>query len=222
MALLRDQLRQQMIDIGSTMYQNGYVVATDGNISVRIAPDKIMITPSGIEKGAMQPSDMVIISTDGTKLSGSNKPSSEYKLHLTVYANRPDVQAVIHAHPPLCTALTLVGVSLDQPFVPEVVLALGNIPTAPYGTPSTDQVPKSIEPYIPTCDALLLERHGSLTVGVSLIDAYNKLEKLEHYAHTVITALQIGTPKPITPAKVKELEKLRETYRSHIQKQSLR
>ena len=220
MAGLRDQLRRQMIDIGTTMYHRGYVVATDGNISVRLSDDTLMITPSGIEKGTMQPSDMVIISFDGTKVAGTRKPSSEYKLHVAVYENRPDVKAVIHAHPPLCTALTLAGVTLDTPLVPEVVLALGSIPTAPYGTPSTDQVPQSITPYIPTCDALLLERHGSLTVGVSLSDAYNKLEKLEHYAQTVITAMQIGSPKPISPDKVAELEALCEAYRSHIKQQA--
>ncbi|MDX9701478.1 MAG: class II aldolase/adducin family protein [Candidatus Auribacterota bacterium] len=220
MTRLRDQLRQQMVDIGNIMYKRGYVVATDGNISVRIGKDAVLITPSGVAKGTMEPSDIVIMSLCGKKLSGKHKPSSEYKLHLAVYSKRPDVQAVIHAHPPLCTALTLAGVALDKPLLPEVVLALGYIPTAPYGTPSTDEVPRSIEPYIATCDAILMERHGSVTVGVSLTDAYNKLEKLEHYAQTVIHAMQIGSVQPISPENIEKLSAMRESYRSHIRKQA--
>lgn len=209
----RDQLRTNLIDIGKRMYERNYVCATDGNISTRVSDTTILITPSGVAKGSMQPSDLALISIDGKQLAGKRRPSSEYKLHLAVYRNRPDVQAVVHAHPPCCTALTLAGIPLDRPAVPEVVLTFGPaIPTAAYATPSTDEVPQSIEPFIQTCDAILLERHGAVTVGSSLDNAYQKLEKLEQYAQTVIYTLQLGKLTPLDQSRIDQLMRIRESH----------
>lgn len=203
------QLRSELVTIGRRLYEKNMIAAYDGNISVRCGNNCILTTPSGISKGFLNEDDLIVITSDGEKISGNGKPSSEIKMHLKVYQLRPDVHAVVHAHPPYCTALTLAGIPMDTPIIPEVVISLGSIPTAPYATPSTEEVPDSIAPFIRNHDAILLERHGSLTVGDTLSSAYFKQEKLEHTAHILHTAILAGTIKPIPDKQVAKLLEIR-------------
>lgn len=204
--------REAMVAIGRLMHKNRYVTATDGNISVRKTPHRIIVTPSGVSKGFMNADELIAIDPTGHQISGKLKPSSEIKLHLKIYERRPDVNAVIHAHPPLCTALTIAGISMAEPVVPEIVLSLGSIPTAAYATPTTDEVPRSIEPFIAHHDAILLERHGIVTAGATLEAAFNNLEKVENTALIMLTAHLFGKMNPLSAEQIATLMSIRERY----------
>jgi L-fuculose-phosphate aldolase len=215
--------RQEMVTVGQKMYQRGYVAATDGNISVRLDGGRVLITPSGICLGEMRPEDMVIVdgrgrpagaaygSDDASRRSddAARQPSSELPMHLEVYGQRSDVGAVIHAHPPLATAFTVAGISLARCVIPEVVLTMGTIPTTRYATPSTEKGREAVRELIRTHDALILDRHGTLTVGQDLISAYQKLEKVEHAARVTLAARQLGNIQTLPPEEVKRLEAMR-------------
>jgi L-fuculose-phosphate aldolase len=202
---------QDMISIGQRLYNRKYIVGSEGNISCRINQEKILVTRSGACKGEMREDDIIPIDLSGKVLKKEVRPSSEIQLHLAVYRERPDVKAVIHAHPPVAVSLTLAGIPLDQPYLPECILLLGSVPTADYARPSTDQVPASIEEYIRKTDILLLTRHGSVTVGKNLKEAFQKLEILENTARIVWLAKQVGNPLPMALEEVKEIQKLRKT-----------
>jgi L-fuculose-phosphate aldolase len=143
-------------------------------------------------------------------VQGEGQPTSEMAMHLAVYRLRSEVGAVIHAHPPLVTAFSIAGVSLEEFILPEVVMSLGLVPTAAYATPTTSEVPESIQGLIERYDALILERHGALTVGQDLLDAYNKMEKLEHSALVILTALQLGRVRLLPPQEVEKLIQLKQ------------
>lgn len=166
----------------------GLIAATDGNVSCRAGRECFLITPSGKAKGELTPLDMLLVNLRGEVLQGHGKPSSEFRMHSLIYSRRGDVQAVVHAHPPMLTAFTVAGFPFMAEALPEVYLAFGAVPTAVYATPTTDEVPASIESLIDGHQAILLERHGSVTMGTSPEDAYLKLEKLEHAAHTLFYA----------------------------------
>ena len=202
---------QEVIEIGRRMYRAGYIVGTEGNISVRLSTDAILITASGRRKGELQPEDVVLVDATGQLRSGEGRVSTEVALHLEVYRQRADVQAVIHAHPPYCIALMLSGRTLDVPILPESVILLGKVPCAAYARPSTPQVPDAIHSLIRQTDLILLDRHGSLTVGQSLQEAFVKLEVLEHTAKVYWMALQIGKVTPLPPEEVKALMEMRQT-----------
>jgi L-fuculose-phosphate aldolase len=188
------RLRERMVEVCRRLQELGLVTATDGNVSCR-AGDGLLVTPSGTVKGALRPKDLLCVDLDGRVLGGSGKPSSELKMHLLVYRRRSDVNAVVHAHPPILTAMTLAGQPFLSEALPEVWLTLGRVPTAPYATPSTEEVPTAIEPFVADHQALLLERHGSLTFGGDLRQAYLRTEKLEQAARTLFIARQLsGAP----------------------------
>jgi L-fuculose-phosphate aldolase len=201
--------RQQMVAIGRRMYQRGYVAATDGNISVRLDDGRILITPSGVCLGEMGPVDLVAIESGGAVCDQTQRPSTELPMHLEVYGQRPDVSAVIHAHPPLATAFTVAGIDLAQCVIPEVVLTMGRIPTTRYATPSTEQGREAVRDLIGEHDALVLDRHGTLTVGPDLTSAYRKLEKVEHAAQVTLAARQLGNVRTLPPEEVRRLETMR-------------
>jgi len=208
--------RQQMVAVGEKMYQRGYVAATDGNISVLLDGERMLITPSGVCLGEMGPEDLVIVDRQGRPAGtaqgsedASQRPSSELPMHLEVYGQRPDVGAVIHAHPPLATAFTVAGISLAQCVIPEVVLTMGTIPTTQYATPSTEKGREAVRELIRTHDALILDRHGTLTVGPDLTGAYRKLEKVEHAAQVTLAARQLGNIRTLPPEEVRRLEAMR-------------
>ncbi|MCE5334571.1 MAG: class II aldolase/adducin family protein [Desulfobacteraceae bacterium] len=175
-------LRCEIITVCRKLEAKGLIAASDGNVSCRAGEGRILITPGGVAKGDMEAGDLVTASYEGELLEGTRKPSSEIKMHLHVYRNRPDVFAVVHAHPPMVTAFTLVGFPFNSKVLPEVWLSLGNVPTAPYATPSTDEVPQAIAPHVGRSNAILLRRHGALTFGSSVMQAYMRMEKLEHAA----------------------------------------
>jgi L-fuculose-phosphate aldolase len=190
-------LRRQIVEVHRRIYDLGFSVANDGNTSVRTERDRILITPRGRNKAKLSPSDIVTIDLDGTAVGGSYKPSSEIFIHLGIYRTRPDVRAIIHAHPPYAVACTLAGVSLEEYILPELILSLGKIPTTPYVTPATAESGKVVSECIKNHDALIMDRHGSITVGVSLEDALVKLERIEHAAKIVAIGRSMGTLTPL-------------------------
>lgn len=210
------ELRQEMVRIGHLMWERGYVVATDGNLSARLGPDRLLVTASGLSKGFLSTDDLVVLRLDGQPVSSyrgrGRRPSSEILMHLEVYRQRPDVSAVIHAHPPLATAFSIAGVSLARCIIPEVIVRLGSIPITEYATPGTAEVSESIRQTIQDYDALILAHHGSLTVGATLWQAYLLLERVEHTAQIVLTAHQLGQVRTLSPAAVSALAEKRRSY----------
>ncbi len=206
------EMKKLMMDIGKRIWQRGYVAANDGNITVRISDQEILTTPTGVSKGFMT-QDMIIKMNMNGKVISSNsryRPSSEVKMHLQVYQQRDDVKAVVHAHPPYCTSFAVAGLPLNKCVLPEAVLTLGAVPIAPYGTPSTMEIPESIKSYVQNTDAILLANHGALTFGTDLVTAYHRMETLEHSAQIVYTSIQLGNVNMIPPGEVEKLMELRE------------
>ncbi len=202
-------VRKEMVEIGRRRYAKDLVAANDGNLSVLIDPDTILITSTGSCLGFLKPSELAIIDREGKVRSGTIQPTSEYRLHLEVYQRRDDVRAIVHGHPPLCTAFSVAGESMDQCVLPEVVFTLGAIPTTAYGTPTPEETPRIIREYIGRCDAMILDRHGTLTVGGSLTNAYYKLEKIEHTAKVILAAKMLGRVRILDKDQVKNLMKVR-------------
>jgi len=188
-----------MCDLGRRLWQRDLVGAVEGNLSVRLSPQRILCTPTGLSKGHMKPSDLVVIDPRGNPI-GEGKPSSEIKLHLRMYAKRPDCHAVIHAHPPTATAFALAGETIPDDLLPEAAFVLGSVATAPFGTPGTDEVPDRLEPLLDDHKTFLMENHGAVVMGKDLFDAYNRMETLERVARIIMMARILGKPKPMPPA----------------------
>ncbi len=200
------EYRKDIVEVCKRMHARGWISSTDGNVSIRLPRNKIMITPTGIHKGFMSERDPIIIDMSGKLLYGALQPSSETMMHLTCYNERPDIGAVVHAHPTMCVAFSLAGVTLAKCMLPEVVFTLGSIPTAEYAPPTTDEVPASIRKHIKEFDAVILERHGSVTVGKDIFSAYNTLERMEHVAEITYHARQIGRVEPLSSKQVERLQ----------------
>ncbi len=203
------QLKQLIVQICRMLHQKNLIAATDGNVSVRLGEDRLLTTPSGVNKGFLEEKQIITVDLEGRLLEGRGRPTSEVEMHLLAYRLRPDVQAVVHAHPPLVTGFSIAGISLEEFILPEVVMTMGLVPTASYATPATKEVPEAIRDLILSYDALVLERHGAVTVGRDLIDAYNKMEKLEHAANVILTAILLGRVRPLSPREVEKLIQLK-------------
>ncbi len=186
-----DQARKAIVDIGKRVYLRKYVGANDGNISCRISGDRIVVTPTGVSKGYMTEEMMVVMKPDGTVLSGG-KPSSEVKMHLRAYQDNPDINGVVHVHPPVATAFSTIGMGLDEPLVAEGVLVTGNIPLVSYAKPGSYEVPDGIAPYLKEYHGVLLERHGALTWGSDVYQALYRMEAMEHQAEILKNALELS------------------------------
>lgn len=199
------EIRNQIVDICRRMYEKDFVAAGDGNVSVKLSADRFLTTPSGKHKGYLRSDELVVVNAKGDKISGTLSPSSELPMHLCAYEKRPDIGAVIHAHPPISTAFSIAGISLAQCILPEVVLSLGSIPTTRYATPTTEEGAEVIQEYIADYDALILQRHGSLTVGKDLDAAYMKLERIEHAAEVTYHARNLGHAHPLSRQQVARL-----------------
>lgn len=209
-------LKKEFIKICHMVYEKGFVAATDGNLSQRINYNQALITPSGKNKGELNEDDLLVIDLDGNLIEGKGKISTEVKMHLLAYNSRRDINAVVHAHPVYATAFAAAGRDLTDPVFPEVILTLGKVHLCEYGTPSTEELILPIKKFIDKAWALLLQNHGAVTFGVSLKDAYYKMEKLEHAAKTIFIAEQLGGAKKIPPEKVKQLLSIaRSTYGIH-------
>jgi L-fuculose-phosphate aldolase len=197
--------RRKVCRIGRWLYKQGFVVASEGNLSVRLDADRILVTPAGVCKGWLTPTDLIVTDLEGAVVSGKGRPSSELQMHLLYYRLRPDVQAACHAHPPTATGFAATGRSLEAMVLPEVVTVLGKIPLAPYGTPGTVELCAKIEPLAARHDAILLENHGVVTVGADLVTAYQHMETVEHFARVMLTAESLGGPRLLTRAEVRKL-----------------
>jgi L-fuculose-phosphate aldolase len=205
-------LRADMVEVGRRMYARGYTASNDGNISVRLGPDRLLMTPKSVCKGFMTPDMMCITDLEGRKLQGDRDPSSEMLMHLEVYRQRPDVQAVVHAHPPTATGFAVAGIPLDRAVLAEVLTTLGSIPIAEYATPSTKELPLAVRKYIKAYDGMLLANHGALTVGGDLYGAYYKMETIEHFAKISLVARLLGRENLLSREEVTRLQELRGAY----------
>lgn len=207
------EIKKQLCEIGKRIYQNGFVAANDGNMSVKINDREVLCTPTGVSKGYMTPDMICKVDLNGKVLqaNGNLKPSSEVKMHLRVYKERPDVKSVVHAHPPYGTSYAIAGIPLDKAIMPEAVIALGEVPIAEYGTPSTDEIPDAVSKYLQRYDAVLLENHGALTYGADLMTAYFKMESLEFYAKLMFISSQIGEPQVLNTNQIDKLIDIRKS-----------
>jgi L-fuculose-phosphate aldolase len=206
------RVREEICHFGRMLHQNGYVAGCDGNLSVRIARDAVLTSPTSISKGMMQPDDLVVVDMEGRQTAGHRHPSTELGMHLLFYRMRPDVRAVVHAHPPVATGFAAAGIALDEPLVAEVVVTFGAIPLAAYGTPGTRELSDSLAPFVPGHDAILMANHGVVTCGPSLLNAFMKMEKVEHYAKVVAVARQLGPSRPLSAEEVRKLMQARDNY----------
>jgi L-fuculose-phosphate aldolase len=205
-------LRADIVEVGRRMYARGYTASNDGNISVRLGADRLLMTPKSVCKGFMTPDMMCITDLEGRKLQGDRDPSSEMLMHLEVYRQRPDVQAVVHAHPPTATGFAVAGIPLDRAVLAEVLTTLGSIPIAEYATPSTKELPEAVRKYIKAHDGMLLANHGALTVGSDLFGAYYKMETIEHFAKISLVARMLGRENLLSREEVMRLQELRGAY----------
>ena len=214
MGLSYMELREQICDICQKMWQLGWVAANDGNVSVKLEDGTFLATPTGMSKSFITPERLVHISETGEVLNGlpGYRPSSEIKMHFRCYEERPDVGAVLHAHPPVATGYAVAGLALDEYSMIETVIALCSIPVTPYGTPSTYEVPEAIAPYLKEHDALLLKNHGALTVGADVLTAYYRMETLELFAKISLNARLLWGAEEISRKDIDRLISMRECY----------
>jgi len=212
------QLREQMCDICNKMWQLGWVAANDGNVTAKLEKNRFLTTPTGISKSFITEDKLLVVNEKGEIIEGlaGYKPSSELKMHLRAYKERPDIGAVIHAHPPTATGFALAQIPLDSYSLIESAITIGSVPITPFGTPSTEEVPNSIAPYLNEHDVLLLENHGALAVGADLLTAYYRMETLELCAKTIYVArtLKQGAKEQEIPRdKLDQLIDMRENYK---------
>lgn len=208
------EIKKEICEIGKRIYNRNMVAANDGNISVKISDNEYLCTPTGVSKGFMTPDYICKIDGQGNILHANAgfKPSSEIKMHLRVYQKRPDVKSVVHAHPIYATSFAIAGIPLTQPIMPEAIIALGCVPIAEYGTPSTEEIPDNVEKYLQYYDAVLLENHGALTYSDSLLNAYHKMESVEFYAELLFKSKQLGGPKEFSKDQIEKLYEIRRKF----------
>jgi L-fuculose-phosphate aldolase len=199
------RLRNAICEIGKLCYARGYIVAADGNISARLADGTIVVTPTGAMKGFLSPENLAKVDMQGKPVDNGPRASSEIGIHLVSYQERPDMRAVLHCHPPHAVAMTIAGIDLQTPIIPEIIVTIGGIPTAPYGTPGTPELPESIRKIVKCSDTLVMQNHGSVTLGANLLDAYKKLDMLEHTAKILWLAHCVGKVNALPPEAVHKL-----------------
>lgn len=205
--MTEQQIKELMCEIGRRVYDRGMVAANDGNFSVKLNEHEYLCTPTGVSKGFMTPEYICKVNENCEVLESNPgfKPSCEVKMHLEVYKNRPDIGAVVHAHPPYATTFAIARMPLDKPVVAEAVITLGPVPVADYATPSTKEVPEAVAKYVKDYDAMLLANHGALAYGDSLMNAYYKMESLEYYARLLYQSMQLGRAVELTDSEVDRL-----------------
>lgn len=209
-----EQDRETLCQVCLLLYQRGYVVSNDGNVSVRIGEDQVLITPSGVSKGRLTPDMLVVCDLEGRVLAGRLHPSSESAMHLLVYRERPDVGAVVHAHPPAATAFSICRRPLAQHYLTETISGLGEVPVAPFALPSTSQVPDSLRPYVAGCNGALLANHGAIAWGRDLWNAFDRMEQVEQTAKIFALVHQLGGGVELSPEQVEAIRGLEGHYRT--------
>lgn len=214
--------KQQLVYFSNKVYEKGFVTAFDGNLSLRLNDNTILITSSGKNKGEIKEKDILQIDLNGKLLKGEGKISTEVKMHLYSYQKRKDINAVVHCHPVFVTSFAVAGKTINSKILPEVFLTLGKIPLCKYATPSTEEVSKSIKPYIEFCNAFVLQNHGALTFGKNIKEAYYRMEKLEHAAEILFKAELLGGAKSLSKSNIDKLLKISEkTYGIKLDKRNL-
>jgi L-fuculose-phosphate aldolase len=206
------ELRRDLKRYSRWLSRLGYTPGTSGNLSVRLDSSRLVVTPTGVSKGQVKGSEMVVVDLDGEVLEGSGKATSEISMHLAVYRQRPDVGAVVHSHPPIATAFACSGRALDEVLCQEAVMTVGTVPLAPYATTGTDEVAASLQPYIRDHDAILLENHGVVSYGRTLIEALMTMETVEHLAHVTLVSHQLGSARPLGKDRILELQQAKAKY----------
>lgn len=204
--------REEIVQYGRMLHERCFVAAMDGNLSVRLDENRILVTPTCLSKGAMRPGDLVVVNSTGQHVSGRRNVTSEIGMHLLIYRLRPDVQAIVHAHPPTATGFAAAGIPLTEPLVCEVVMGLGCIPLARYGTPGTSELAQTLEPYVPDYDAILMSNHGVVTYGDTLEHAYMKMETVEHFAQIALVTHLLGRQQPLKEVEIEKLLLARSKY----------
>ena len=197
--------RAALVSCGRRLDALGFAPATDGNVSQRLGPHALLVTPAGREKGGLSPEELLLVDLEGTIVEGEGRPSTETPMHLFCYRRRGDVGGVVHAHPPVATAFAAAGGPLDAPVMPEIVLTVGAIPLVPYATPGTEELARALEPWIDRHDAFLLASHGVLTLGRDVREALHRMERVEHLAKVTLAARLLGGPRPLSDAQVVSL-----------------
>lgn len=235
-------LREEICRVGRLMYEKNMVAANDGNISVRLEDGTILCTPTGVSKGLMTPDMLCKVDVSQSAANGETqenskqkksaddlnakaevrqencekkkfyKPSSEIKMHLRVYEKRPDVKAVVHAHPPYATTYAIANEALERPITAEAVLAIGKVPVADYGTPSTVEIPDNVEKFVKEYNAVLLANHGALTWGTDLMSAYMRMETVEFYARMLFQCEMLGRAKELDAEEIAKIKTLNRPY----------
>jgi L-fuculose-phosphate aldolase len=212
MRTTEEQLRQDIVRTGRMMYERGWIAANDGNVTVRLDGRRILATPTGVCKGRMVPEDLIICDNDGNKVSGDRERTTEMAMHVAIYHARPDVHAVVHAHPPVATGFAVAGRALNLGLMPELIVSLGSIPLAEYGLPGTPALVDGMLPYIGKYNAILLANHGAVCYGENVEQAYARLETLEHLARIALVAEVLGGPKVLPRAEIEKLFDARVRY----------
>ncbi len=210
------QHRMEILDCGRALQERNFCPSTSGNISVRLDPWRLLITPSGVPKWIMKPEDLIVVSPQGQKRFGRRNPSSEIRMHLQVYRLRPDIGAVVHAHPPKATAFACAGIALDQPIASEMVMSLGKVPVAAYGTPGTLDLSNALEGLIPGHTAILMANHGVVTYGRDLAEAQGKMELVEHFAEIVLDTYRLDRQVRLSQEEVRKLHEASLRYASSV------
>ena len=211
--------RLEILRFGKMLHERGYIAATDGNLSVRLNEASILITPTCISKAMMSTEDLLIVDMNGRKASGFRDVTSEIGMHVSIYRMRPDINAVVHAHPATATGFAACGLALDQALISEVLLSLGSVPLARYATPGTPELSEALEPLIPDHDAILMANHGVVTYGSDLTQAYMNMETVEHFAKIALVARQLGCEHPLAADQVGKLQEIRrriQHYKSEL------
>ncbi len=207
---MNEQLaRSNIIEIGKLLYERSYVVSSDGNISIRLDDNRVLATPTQVSKGRMTEQILALTDLEGNPLN-DKRASSELAMHLLIYRERPDVKAVVHAHPPHGTAFAVAGLAIDAPILSEVILALGCVPLTAYGTPSTSELTQEMQPFVKHHNALLMANHGAVAYGTDVWQAFDRLETLEHTAKIAILARTLGGARDLPPDAIEKLVNIRE------------
>ena len=209
-------LRRDLVRYSKWLSRLGFTPGTSGNLSARLDNHRLLVTPTGVSKGMVKASDMVIVDLQGRLLAGTRNVTSEISMHLAVYKHRPDVQAVIHSHPPIATAFACSGRALEEVLCQEAVMTVGPVPLARYATTGTSEVAESLRPYLPGHESILLENHGAVSYGKHLLDAFMKMETVEHLAHVALIAHQLGTARPLHPEQVQQLHHAKAKYLQNV------
>jgi L-fuculose-phosphate aldolase len=206
------QLRRELVLFSKLLHRLGYMPGTSGNLSVRLDDERLLVTPTGASKFMLRSDDMVIVDLQGRQLAGSRKVTSELSMHLAVYEQRDDVMAVVHSHPPIATAFACAGRALDQMLCQEAVMTLGIVPLARFATTGTGEVAASLAPFLSDHDAILMANHGAVSYGSTLLEAFQRMETVEHLAQIALAAHQLGEPNFLRQEQIEQLRGARSRY----------